>query len=265
MIMRIEVVQPQYEKGKSYTIELSKLQPDPDQPRKYFDEEAAQVLKDSVQRLGVLEPVWFRQDPVGRLVIVAGERRCRAAIEAGLSTITAHFTDGDPLEISLNENFMRENLNAVEEAEALQRMMEIRGYRQEDLGKVVGKAQSTLSEILSINRLPQEIRDECRQNPKCPRRVLVEIARKETPEEMMAFYKILKKRGLTTDQIREPKKRGRTDQAKAAQEMADAAVAIIVRLKKVLDEIDFGSLTEKSRGRLQDELEGLKIKIAEKA
>ena len=140
-----------YEKGKLYDLALTGVQPDPDQPRKYFDEQALTELKASIEKHGVLQPVLVRQGADGALLLVSGERRYQAAKLANCPTIPAVFTDGEPAEISLVENLLRENLTAIEEAEAIDRLKTQHNYLLSDLSAVLGKSDSTLSEILSLN------------------------------------------------------------------------------------------------------------------
>ncbi|MBU1744770.1 MAG: hypothetical protein KJ649_07755 [Proteobacteria bacterium] len=104
---------------------------------------------------------------------------------AGLTEIPVLFIgDEKPEEVALIENSLRQDLTSVEEAEAAGRMVNELNYTQAQLGKILGKKPQTISDILSLNRLPAEIRDECRVNPVCPRRVLVEIARKKQDRAM---------------------------------------------------------------------------------
>ena len=180
---------PRYRAATLYKIPLEGVKPDPAQPRIHFDEEALEALAASLRQLGVIQPVLFRVNELGEAILVAGERRWRAAGLAGLKTIPALCTAGDPLELSMVENTLREELTAVELAEALGRLREQRGYTLEQLSALVGRALSTVSEILSLNRLPQDIRDECRSNPAMPRDILVRIARAVTPEEMARLFR----------------------------------------------------------------------------
>ena len=191
-----------YEKGKLYNLNLADLQPDPDQPRKYFDEQALSELKISIEKHGVLQPVLVRQGTDGSLLLVSGERRYQASVLAGCSTIPAVFTDGEPAEIAIVENLLRENLTAIEEAEAIDRLRSLHDYTLADLGAVLGKAESTMSEILSLNRLPAEVKDDCRNDPKTSRSILVAIAAQKTPEKMVTLYTRYKESGLTRGEIR---------------------------------------------------------------
>ena len=180
-----------YVKNQLYMAPLAELQPDPAQPRKYMDPAALGELTASIKQMGIIQPVVCRQDPATGLVYtVAGERRCAAARKAGLSAVPAVFIDGaNYAEIALVENLLRQDLNPVEEAEALQRLMDDHAYQQDQLATIIGKSQPTISESLSLNRLPKEIRDECRQDPTVPKRTLIEIARKKQERSMLTQFK----------------------------------------------------------------------------
>jgi len=191
-----------YEKGKLYDLNIADLQPDPEQPRKYFDEQALTDLKVSIEKHGVLQPVLVRQSADGALLLVSGERRFQASKLAGCLTIPAVFTDGDPAELSIVENLLRENLTAIEEAEAIEKLRAQHEYTLADLAIVLGKSDSTLSEILSLNKLPVEVKDDCRNDPKAGRSILSLIARQKTLEKMTALYTKYKESGLTRGEIR---------------------------------------------------------------
>jgi ParB family chromosome partitioning protein len=191
-----------YEKGKLYDLNIADLQPDPEQPRKYFDELALAELKASIEKHGVLQPVLVRQSVDGTLLLVSGERRFQASILAGCLTIPAVFTDGDPAEISIVENLLRENLTAIEEAEAIEKLRAQHEYTLGDLALVLGKSDSTLSEILSLNKLPDDVKNDCRSEPKAGRVILALIARQKTPEKMTALYTKYKESGLTVGELR---------------------------------------------------------------
>jgi ParB family chromosome partitioning protein len=175
--------------------------PDPEQPRKFFDTQALAELQTSIVRHGVLQPILVREGTGGMLIIVSGERRYQAVKNAGMATIPAIFTDGEPAEISIIENLLRENLTAIEEAEAIERLRSAHDYGLTELAKALGKAESTLSEVLSLNRLPAEVKDDCRNDPKAARGILVVIARQKAPEKMLDLYRKYKANGLTRGEI----------------------------------------------------------------
>jgi len=190
-----------YEKGKLYQLKLQQLIPDPEQPRKFFDEQALVELQASITSHGVLQPILVREWNEGTFYIVSGERRYQASKNAGLETIPAILTDGEPAEIAIIENLVRENLTAIEEAEAIERLRAIHDYGLAELATALGKSDSAISEILSLNRLPAAVKDDCRNDPKASRKILAVITRQKTPEKMLALYTKYKANGLTRGEI----------------------------------------------------------------
>ena len=143
-------------------IKIADVEPRKDQPRKDFDAESLQSLADSIAIHGVLQPIIVREnaDFSGTYQIIAGERRWRASKMAGLSEIPAIVVDGDDLavaQIALVENVQREDLNPVEEALAYQALIEKFGLTQERLSKEVGKARSSIANMLRLIELPDEV------------------------------------------------------------------------------------------------------------
>jgi len=179
-----------YEKGELYTLPIIDFKEDPEQPRKYFEPQALAELAASIKKHGILQPVLFREEDgnQGWLIIVSGERRLRAARMANVLAIPGIFTDGDPSEIALVENIQRQDLNAIEEAEAMNRVIKQHGYTQDNLAGIMGKSPTAISETLSLNKLPQEIRDECRIDPTVPKNILIAIARNKQERSMLTQY-----------------------------------------------------------------------------
>lgn len=135
--------------------------PNTNQPRKYFNEESIDELAQSIKAYGIIQPLSVREIEKGKYEIVAGERRYRAAIKAGLTEVPAisiNITDKDSAVIALLENLQREDLNFVEEAEAYQNLIKEHSYTQEQLAEVIGKKQSTIANKLRILKLDEEIR-----------------------------------------------------------------------------------------------------------
>lgn len=192
-----------YEPRKLYSLNIKELNPDPNQPRKFMDDTELQELANSIKKHGVLQPILFRQNEDGKLMIISGERRYQASLKAGLKSIPGIYTVGNTAEISLVENLLREDLNPIDEAEALIRLKEEQDYTHEQLSQIVCKAASTISEILSLNKLPKSIKDKCRTNPKVSRRSLVEIAKGDSAKEMRKRFKKYEKHNLTSDVLRE--------------------------------------------------------------
>jgi ParB family transcriptional regulator, chromosome partitioning protein len=135
------------------------IAPNPNQPRKLFDEAALQALADSITERGLLQPVLVRPLPGGTYELVAGERRWRAARLAGLNEVPALVRtrdDAQALEVALIENMAREDLNPVEEARACAALVEDLGLSREDVGRRVGRSRVAVSNLLRLLDLPDE-------------------------------------------------------------------------------------------------------------
>lgn len=142
-------------------VKLSDLRANPYQPRKTFDENALQELADSIKEHGVFQPIIIKKSIKG-YEIIAGERRARASKLAGKETIPAivrAFTDEQMMEIALLENLQRENLNAIEEAEAYELMLNNLGITQEELAKKIGKSRSYVTNMIGLLRLPKNVQE----------------------------------------------------------------------------------------------------------
>jgi ParB family transcriptional regulator, chromosome partitioning protein len=179
-------------------IDLDRLTPNPDQPRKTFDAAALQELADSIARHGLIQPVVVREAADAGYLLVAGERRYRAHQLLGRTTIAAIVTQGNPDEIALIENLQREDLNPIDAAEALALMMERHRYSQEDLGRTIGKNRVTVNELLRLNTLPQKIKDECRTSDTLRKSVLIELARLDEESEQLRLWEEIKSGRLAT-------------------------------------------------------------------
>jgi ParB family chromosome partitioning protein len=140
-------------------LHVELVAPNPDQPRKRFDEDALQALADSIKERGVLQPVLVRPRPGGSYEIVAGERRWRAARLAGLETLPAlvqQRDDAQSLEAALVENMAREDLNPIEAARAVAGLVEELGLTREEVGRRVGRSRVAVSNLLRLLDLPDE-------------------------------------------------------------------------------------------------------------
>ena len=130
------------------------------QPRKHFEEEQLAELRDSICQFGILQPLILRREDDGTYMILAGERRFRAAVMAGLSRVPALVREASEEEagmIALVENIQRENLGYIEEAKAYQALMEAYQIPQQELARRLGKNQSTISNKIRILNLPEDI------------------------------------------------------------------------------------------------------------
>ena len=148
------------------TIKIEELKAGKYQPRTEFDKEALDALVESVKEKGVLQPLLVRKQG-DKYEIIAGERRWRAAKEAGLKevpVIVKDFSDQEALEVALVENLLRENLSAIEEAEGLQRLITEFSHTQEALSQIVGKSRSHIANTLRLLNLPQEVQNMVKEN-----------------------------------------------------------------------------------------------------
>ncbi len=249
----------EYREGEFCMVELGLINADPNQPRKYFDPESLAELSQSIGQKGVLQPIIIRRETNGGIYLVAGERRYRAAKMAGLEKIPAVLTRGNPMEIALIENLQRDNLRPVEEAEALGRMVEEYKYTHEQLSLVIGKARSTITEALSLNRLPEEIKEECRRADMYPRRLLIEVAKQKTSARMRSLFKKIKSAGLKSGQVRDITRNKRKSDRSVP---VSTVLQRISALDKTLQNFEINSAQPDEISRVLDALQALSERIA---
>jgi ParB family transcriptional regulator, chromosome partitioning protein len=184
-------------------LDLGRIGPNPDQPRRRVDEAGLAELAASVERHGLLQPVVVREDPAaaGGYVLVAGQRRLLAHRRLGRERIAALVVAGDADELALVENLQRQDLAPLDEAEAVAALKARHGYGLDELARVLGKARSTVSELLSLDRLPEAVKAEVRTSePPVAKSVLVELARLGggDPERQLALWRRLREGGGAT-------------------------------------------------------------------
>ena len=170
-------------------VKLNELRSNPYQPRKVFDEEALQELASSIKEHGVFQPIIVKKSIKG-YEIIAGERRVKASQMAGLEEIPAiirDFNDTQMMEIALLENLQRENLNAIEEANAYKKLQETLVLTQEDLAKRLGKSRSHITNMLGLLSLPEMIQQEIINNniSMGHARVLSKLSDREQQQELV--------------------------------------------------------------------------------
>jgi ParB family chromosome partitioning protein len=246
-----------YIEGNLYKIPLSAISADPNQPRKIFDEETLNELAASIVKQGVLQPIIIRKNDnrdIGtEFMLIAGERRFRASKIAGLETVPALFSAGDPEEIALIENLQRDDLKPIEEAEAYHRIIESHNYTHDQLSDVVGKARTTISETLTLIALPESIKEQCRVS-NTPKNVLLEIAKRKDHKEMIYLYDKVKNENLTVAKIRQLT---RPRIARRVRDLEQRTLEKIKESKDLVLKLGRVDLSPESKERLRKEVEKL--------
>ena len=144
-------------------LDIGHVRPNPNQPRKFFDEEALEGLAESIKSQGIIQPLTVEEIAPGEFSIIAGERRYRAAKIAGLDKVPAivvSLSEVQRIQMSLIENIQRENLNAIEEASAYQYLIDHSGYTQEMVAQKVGKSRSAIANSLRLLSLSDKMKDD---------------------------------------------------------------------------------------------------------
>lgn len=141
-------------------LRTSEIEPNRDQPRKMFSDEAITALADSIREHGMLQPILVRPIPTGGYQIVAGERRWRAARMLGLDEVPVNikeFSDAEAMQIAIIENLQRENLNPIEEASGYNELIERYGMTQDKIAKMVGRSRSAIANTVRLLSLPKKV------------------------------------------------------------------------------------------------------------
>lgn len=177
-------------------VPVSALKPNPQQPRKEFDETALRELADSIRQKGVLQPILAEPSQDGTYLIVAGERRVRAARLAGLEKVPVlvrQFSTDEKLEIALIENIQREDLNPIEEALAYRKLMEIAGLNQEQIASRVGKDRSTVANTLRLLKLTEEAQGALEKGALSPGHARAILSLVNPADQQLLFKRIVEK------------------------------------------------------------------------
>ncbi len=195
-------------------IPIEEIETNPDQPRRSVGD--LEELKLSIESKGILEPLLVRPLPDGRFRIIAGERRFRAALEAGLAEVPCielDVPDNEVMEIALIENLHRRDLHPFEEAMGYSSLAEGHGYTQQQIAATIGKSRVSITEAMSLLQIPERLREKCRRADIDARSVLLEIARLDDEDKMEeAIAQVA--RGSTRDDLREQKKVGASGKSK---------------------------------------------------
>ena len=202
-------------------IEISRIVPNPKQPRTRFSEQALDELADSIRTLGVIQPITVKKEPDGNYMIISGERRWRASRMAGIETVPAYIREADDqnlLEMAIVENIQRQDLNAIEVALSLQRLVDECHLTQDSLGERVGKKRSTVANYMRLLKLPVEVQLALREDliSMGHARALVNV---ESHDKQIALLKKIVKKGLSVRQVEALVKA--LSEAKAPEETSD--------------------------------------------
>ena len=184
--------------GRVVPIEL--LDPNPQQPRQVMGD--LSELMASVAEKGIIEPLIVRQRG-NRYQIIAGERRYHAAVQVGLREVPVVIRDVDDaelMELALVENLQRKDLTAFEEAEALHQLAQKCNYTHEDMARKLGKSRTSITESLSLQNMPDEVRNLCRLADITAKSTLLQIVRQSDPQKMLALVERLAGQGSATRQ-----------------------------------------------------------------
>jgi len=197
-------------------IPVEKIDPNPHQARCELGN--IEELQDSIKSKGILEPILVRSKG-SRFEIIAGERRFVASKNIGLKElpcIDMDVADNEAMEIALIENLQRKDLDIFEEADGLQALADLHRYHHQDISEKIGKARSTITEILSIARIPQRVRDIIKESGVFSRTTVIEIAKQKSEEDMLKLAKEIVDRRLTREDTRDLAKylKGKTKKLK---------------------------------------------------
>ncbi len=183
-------------------ISIVKIKPNPHQARNELGN--IKELVASIREKGVLEPILVRPKD-GKYEIIAGERRYMAAKTSGLEEmpcIEMNIEDNEAMEISLIENLQRKDLNVFEEADGLNSLADMYGYNHSQIAEKIGKARSTITEIINLSKIPIDIRDLCRKNSIKSRTTLIEISKQKSKKNMSELIKAISERDLKREDTR---------------------------------------------------------------
>jgi ParB family chromosome partitioning protein len=180
-------------------IPVEDIEANPLQPRRNLGELAE--LTASIREKGILEPLLVRTVEGRRFQIIAGERRYRAALEAGLDEIPCiirESSDAETMELALIENLQRKDLTAFEEADGLLALAESHAYTHEKMAEKLGKSRSSITETLSLASMPEEVRQMCRLADIQSKSLLIQIVRQSDSKKMMALLERFQREGVST-------------------------------------------------------------------
>lgn len=229
------------EKNKTHVfeeIDIAQIAPNPRQPRNHFDEQALLELAESIRTLGVIQPITVKKEQGGKYMIISGERRWRASRIAGLATMPAYIREVDDqslLEMAIVENIQRQDLNAMEVALSLQRLVDECNLTQDSLGERIGKKRSTVANYMRLLKLPVEIQLAIREEliSMGHARALINV---ESKEAQLALLKKTVKKGLSVRQVEQLVKKlneAPEQDAESEEEYPESYGRLVEQLEKV--------------------------------
>jgi ParB family transcriptional regulator, chromosome partitioning protein len=224
---------------------LSDLRPNPDQPRKVYDETGIAELADSIARHGLMNPITVRPDGT----IVAGERRYRACVLLEMEKVPVYVLDGgSTLEASLVENLQREDLHPLEEAQAIRQLCDEDGIEQKAAAARLGKTPTYVSELTGLLRLPETVRDEWLRNSEvASKSLMIQIAAVDEVADQLAAWERVKAGDLKTTAAKREKKE--STERKAVQPRS-----VISGLRKMRESVEGLAVENASSWKRKDEL-----------
>ena len=238
----------------SFEVPVEKIQPDPTQARKRFDENALRDLASSLSEHGQLMPVLVRPDPEkrGHWILVAGERRWRAASQAGIKTLLAIERTAEHQVASLIENIQREDLSLLEEARGIKELIALNNWSQRDAAKHLSKSVSDLNGMLGVLKLPSNFLESVlKSEHPLPRNLLIELARVQDTEKQKLFFSLALAGELTIQKIRNGLRSPAESLPKEPQPQKVPRVATLTKVFAKWENIAPAMLREEDRDELR--------------
>lgn len=243
-------------------VPIEEIRRNPEQPRKAFDPEKIAELASSIRERGLLQPVILKRQDDGKYLLMAGERRLRAAEQAGVVNIPALVRDDDPLEVGLIENLQREDLSPLEEARALNQLAEQRGYTHKALADLLGKSRPYISNSLALVRLPADLTEEIlKSDVDISRELLIAMARQPSLEAQAALWSRIKLSHLSVRRYRESATASNTEQ-RPGRSLAADVLRNTRKLSRVLRAFEWTEIKAADRPQVRRALARLDRRIA---
>lgn len=236
-------------------IAVGDIIPNPTQPRTQFDEEALRELADSISQLGVIQPITVKRTDAGKYIIISGERRWRASQMAGITTLPAYIREVDDENLhamALVENIQRQDLNAIEIALGMQRLIDECGLTQEAMAERVGKKRSTVSNYMRLLTLPAEVQLALKEGIISMGHAKA-IASLDAEKQMRALRRCIKK-GLSVRQAEELARKLSAESPSAAaaadDEYPESYLRLVEQMERVFSENISIKRSKKGGGRI---------------